>query len=157
MLDLCIPSCTWAIPHKRIPSDWLPPFIADALNKVIGYTTKMTQRKSRYISVESLYCEPSLQLICLKIQYADQKLQGIVLHKVGEAMLPILSECIYYPYLTDVRLYIAWMLWSQPCIMPDLGVPGRGRGRLGWCVSNCNVPQTTYVNRGPHHKYLHIN
>ena len=58
---------------------------------------------------------------------------------------------IYVPYLTGVRLYITWMLWSQPCIMPDLGVPGRGRGSLGWWVSNCNVPQTTYVNRSPHH------
>ena len=55
----------------------------------------MTQRKSRYMSVESLYCVPSLELMCLKIQFADQKLQGIVLHKVGEAMLPIgLSACI---------------------------------------------------------------
>ena len=54
------------ISHKGIPSDWLPPFISDALNKVIGYTTKMTQRKSSYMSIECLYCEPSLELIIWK-------------------------------------------------------------------------------------------
>ena len=59
------------IPHKGIPSDWLPPFIADALNKVIGYTTKMTQKRSRYMSIERLYCEPSLELICLTIQFVN--------------------------------------------------------------------------------------
>ena len=29
------------------------------------------------------------------------------------------SGCIYFPYLADVKLFITWMLWSQPCIMPD--------------------------------------
>ena len=77
------------VPHKGIPSDWIPPFTADALNKVIGYTTRMTQRKSRYMSIGSLYCEPSLEIICLKIQFANQKLQGIMLHKVSEAVLPM--------------------------------------------------------------------
>ena len=59
------------MPHKGIPSDWLPPFIADALNKIIGYTTKMTQRKTRLMSIESLYCAPSLELLCLKIQFTN--------------------------------------------------------------------------------------
>ena len=41
------------------------------------------------MSVESLYCEPSLELICLKIQFANWKLEGIMLHKVDETVLPI--------------------------------------------------------------------
>ena len=49
------------------------------------------------------------------------------------------------------------MLWSQPCIMPDMGVPGRGRGRLGWWVSNCNVPQTTWTEVHITSIYISIN
>ena len=91
-----------SIPHKGILSDWLPPFIEDALNKVISYTTRMTQRNSR--SSESLYCVLSLELIHLKIQYANEKLQGIMLHKVSEAVLPMgLSASISPTSLTDVR------------------------------------------------------
>ena len=80
----------------------------------------------------------------------------------GAAVTPELwncQQCLFIfedPNVRVARLLeslatITWMLRSQPCIMPDLGVPGSGRGSLGWWVSNCNVPQTTYVNRGPHH------
>ena len=34
----------------------------------------------------------------------------------------------------------------------------KGKGDLGLVgVKNYNVPQTSYVNRGPYHKYLHVN
>ena len=52
--------------------------MVDAPDKVIAYTAGMTQRKSRYMSSESLYCEPSLELICLKIQFVNFKLLGYV-------------------------------------------------------------------------------
>ena len=70
------------------------------------------------MSIESLYCEHSLELICLKIQLENKKLQGIMLHEVGEAMLHIgLSASI-----RGAR---------------------KGQGKLGLVGVKCNVPQTT--------------
>ena len=55
------------------------------------------------MSIESLYCETSLELICLTIQFANQKLQGIILHKVGEAVLPIGLGALISP---------TWPMWG---------------------------------------------
>ena len=55
------------------------------------------------MSIESLYCEPLLEQICLKIQFANQKLQGIMLHKVGEAVLPIGLSASISP---------TWLMWG---------------------------------------------
>ena len=55
------------------------------------------------MSIESLYCEPSLELICLKIELTNQKLQGIMLHKVGEAVLPIGLSASMSP---------TWLVWG---------------------------------------------
>ena len=56
-----------------------------------------------------------------------------MLHKVRETVLPIgLSASIPLPdwcaaiYIPGC-LDITWMLWSQPCIISYLRVPGRGR------------------------------
>ena len=55
------------------------------------------------MSIESWYCEPWLELICLKIQFVNQTLQGIMLHKVGEAVLPIGLSASMSP---------TWLMWG---------------------------------------------
>ena len=86
-------------PLKGIPSNWLPPFIEDALNKVIGYTTRMTQRKSKHMSIEKLSCEPSLKLICLKFSMQIKSYKELCCIKL---VMPMGLEYIYFPYLWDI-------------------------------------------------------
>ena len=118
------------IPHKGKPSDWLPPFIADALNKVINYTTRMTQKVQIYVN---------WKLMLWTFIWANLFDNSVSKLKVTRNYVAYIywssctfgSGCIYFPYLADVRLYTTGMLWPQPCIMPDLGAQARDRGSLG--------------------------
>ena len=121
----------WAhsISHKGIPIYWLPLFIPDALNIVIVYKRNDTT-KSRYRSIETLYCQPSLEPICLKIQYASKTLQGIMLHKVSEALLPMDLGASISP---------TWLMWCYNNLdavvtalhNARLWGAGNGKGKLG--------------------------